>query len=117
MVAKWLQFLPPFYFQWQFVGKIRKSMKNKKVFVNCDHVIGDNIKIQIDELCFYGSVRFKSQLIRFQPNNSPPKILIPTSCVKPFKELCFHTFALIDLVVFHGRFVNISIYSSKNLSS
>ncbi|MFS7894433.1 hypothetical protein Hanom_Chr00s001673g01685331 [Helianthus anomalus] len=52
MVAKWLQFLSPFYFRWQFVRKIRKSMKNKMVFVNCDHVIGDNMKIQIDGVNF-----------------------------------------------------------------
>ncbi|MFS8008906.1 hypothetical protein Hanom_Chr14g01278401 [Helianthus anomalus] len=48
MVAKWLQFLSPFCFRWQFVGKIRKNMKNKKVFLNCDHVIGDNMKIQMN---------------------------------------------------------------------
>ncbi|KAM0005348.1 hypothetical protein Hdeb2414_s0019g00549611 [Helianthus debilis subsp. tardiflorus] len=52
MVAKWLQFLPPFYFRWQIVGKIRKNTKNRKVFVNCDHLIGDNMKIQINGLFF-----------------------------------------------------------------
>ncbi|MFS7988503.1 hypothetical protein Hanom_Chr11g01035601 [Helianthus anomalus] len=52
MVAKWLHFLPPFYFRWQFVGKIRKNMKNKKVFVNCDHDFGDNMKNQRDSLFF-----------------------------------------------------------------
>ncbi|MFS7947864.1 hypothetical protein Hanom_Chr06g00553191 [Helianthus anomalus] len=64
MVAKWLQFLPPFYFRWQFMGKIRKSKKNKKVSVNCDPVIRDNLKIQIGELFFSGYARFKNQLIR-----------------------------------------------------
>ncbi|MFS7903113.1 hypothetical protein Hanom_Chr01g00020161 [Helianthus anomalus] len=48
MVATWLQFLPPFYFWWQFVGKTGKNTKYKKVFVNCDHVMGDNMKIQIN---------------------------------------------------------------------
>ncbi|KAJ0934719.1 hypothetical protein HanRHA438_Chr03g0110701 [Helianthus annuus] len=62
MVAKWLQFLPPFYFRWQFVGKIRKNLKIKKVFVNCDHFIGDNMKIQIGGIFFSGSAHFKSQL-------------------------------------------------------
>ncbi|MFS7928404.1 hypothetical protein Hanom_Chr04g00320361 [Helianthus anomalus] len=52
MVAKWLQFFPHFYFRWQFIGKIRKNTKNKKVFINCDHVIGHNIKIQIDRVIF-----------------------------------------------------------------
>ncbi|MFS7947626.1 hypothetical protein Hanom_Chr06g00550491 [Helianthus anomalus] len=55
-------------------------MKNKKVFINCDYVFGDNMKIQISGLFFSGS-GFKSQLTRFQPNNSPPKI-----CRSNFKE-------------------------------
>ncbi|MFS7957695.1 hypothetical protein Hanom_Chr07g00669421 [Helianthus anomalus] len=101
MVAKWLQFLPPFYFRWQFVGKIRKNIKNKKVFVNCDHIIGDNMKIQIDVLFFSGYARFKINYLGFEPNNSSPKILIPAASdplpyVKPFKELGSHKFDLID---------------------
>ncbi|KAF5806610.1 hypothetical protein HanXRQr2_Chr05g0223431 [Helianthus annuus] len=52
MPPKWLQFLPPFYLWWQFMGKIRKSMKNKKGSVNCDHLIGNNTKIQINRLFF-----------------------------------------------------------------
>ncbi|MFS7988199.1 hypothetical protein Hanom_Chr11g01031871 [Helianthus anomalus] len=72
MVVKWLQFLPPFYFRWQLVGKIRKNMRNKKVFVSCDHVIGDKMKIQIDGLIFNESARLKNE-IGFQPNNSLPK--------------------------------------------
>ncbi|MFS7986083.1 hypothetical protein Hanom_Chr11g01006241 [Helianthus anomalus] len=67
MVSKWLQFLPPFYFWWQFMEKIRKNMKNKKIFVNCDHVIGGNMKIQIDGLIFNESARLGS------PNNCLPK--------------------------------------------